>query len=231
MSYPPDRVGSGTASRSGPRGGEPGHVHHDGPGHRRRGAGHAGVRAGMQECALGFLAARTRRACPPRRSRTSCGPWNATTRSGPPSGAGCCRSSTPRTGTWPTGSAPPGPGWSTRLRVTKGQAAEYQAVQALARGHRVLHAALAEGWVLTTSEALQLARWTRAIPAEYRDRGRGHPGRRRPGRRGPARPGGDLRGDPGPHRRARPRRPRPAAGPRRVPGHHLRRVPGSSAVT
>ena len=54
------------------------------------------------------------------------------------------------------------------LRVTRGQAAEYQAVQALARGHRVLHAALAEGWVLTTSEALQLARWTRAIPAEYR---------------------------------------------------------------
>src|SRR5580692_7892925 len=54
------------------------------------------------------------------------------------------------------------------LRVTRGQAAEYQAVQALAGGHRVLHAALAEGWVLTTSEALQLARWTRAIPEECR---------------------------------------------------------------
>ena len=54
------------------------------------------------------------------------------------------------------------------LRVTRGQAAEYQAVQALARSHRVLHAALAEGWVLTTSEALQLARWTRAIPEQYR---------------------------------------------------------------
>src|SRR5580700_7159876 len=54
------------------------------------------------------------------------------------------------------------------LRVTRGQAAEYQAVQALASGHRVLHAALAEGWVLTTSEALQLARWTRAIPEQYR---------------------------------------------------------------
>src|ERR1700687_3468871 len=38
------------------------------------------------------------------------------------------------------------------LRVTRGQAAEYRAVQALARRHRVLHAALAEGWVLTTSE-------------------------------------------------------------------------------
>src|SRR5579859_6985734 len=45
------------------------------------------------------------------------------------------------------------------LRVTRGQAAEHLAVQALARSHRVLHAALAEGWVLTTSEALQLARW------------------------------------------------------------------------
>ncbi len=54
------------------------------------------------------------------------------------------------------------------LRVTRGQAAEYLAVQALARGHRVLHAALAEGWVLTTSEALQLAKWTKAIPEEYR---------------------------------------------------------------
>src|SRR5580704_17336260 len=54
------------------------------------------------------------------------------------------------------------------LRVTKGQAGEHLAVQALARSHRALHAALAEGWVLTTSEALQLARWTRAIPGQYR---------------------------------------------------------------
>ena len=54
------------------------------------------------------------------------------------------------------------------LRVTRGQAAEHLAVQALARGHRVLHAALAEGWVLTKSEALQLARWTKAIPDQYR---------------------------------------------------------------
>jgi Domain of unknown function (DUF222) len=54
------------------------------------------------------------------------------------------------------------------LRVTRGQAAEYRAVQALSRGHRVLHAALAEGSVLTTSEVLQLAKWTRAIPEQYR---------------------------------------------------------------
>ena len=44
------------------------------------------------------------------------------------------------------------------LRVTRGQAGEYLAVQALARSHRVLHAALAEGWVITESKALQLAR-------------------------------------------------------------------------
>ena len=109
------------------------------------------------------------------------------------------------------------------LRVTRGQAAEYQAVQALARSHRVLHAALAEGWVLTTSEALQLARWTRAIPEQHRAEAEEHPGRRRPGRGGPARPGRDLRRDPGPHRRARPRRrQRHAPGPRPVAGDHVR---------
>ena len=53
-------------------------------------------------------------------------------------------------------------------RVTKGQAGEYQAIQALARGHQVLLTGLAEGYVLTKSVALQLARWTRAIPDEYR---------------------------------------------------------------
>jgi hypothetical protein len=53
--------------------------------------------------------------------------------------------------------------------VTKGQAAEHQAVQALARQHPVLLAALAEGHVLTKSAALQVARWTRPIPEEYRD--------------------------------------------------------------
>ena len=53
-------------------------------------------------------------------------------------------------------------------RVTRGQAAEHKAVQVLARDHPVLHAALAEGWVLSKSEVLQVARWTRAIPDEYR---------------------------------------------------------------
>ena len=107
------------------------------------------------------------------------------------------------------------------LRVTRGQAGEYQAVQALARSHRVLHAALAEGWVLTTSEALQLARWTRVIPAEYRAEAEDI-------LVAAARAGVDLRGLAAicagiRARTARPRpRQRPAAGPRRVFGHHLR---------
>ena len=42
-------------------------------------------------------------------------------------------------------------------------------MQALARQHPVLLAGLAEGRVLTKSVALQLAKWTRPIPAEYRD--------------------------------------------------------------
>jgi hypothetical protein len=54
-------------------------------------------------------------------------------------------------------------------RVTRGQAGEHAAVQALARSHPVLRAALAEGWALTKSVALQLAKWTRPIPEEYRD--------------------------------------------------------------
>jgi hypothetical protein len=53
-------------------------------------------------------------------------------------------------------------------RVTKGQAAEHKAVQALALGHRPLLAGLREGHVITKSVALQLAKWTRPIPEEYR---------------------------------------------------------------
>src|SRR5260370_3218461 len=55
------------------------------------------------------------------------------------------------------------------LRVTRGQAGEHQAVQALARGHRPLLAGLREGRVLTRSVALQLAKWTQSIPAEFRE--------------------------------------------------------------
>jgi Domain of unknown function (DUF222) len=53
-------------------------------------------------------------------------------------------------------------------RVTRGQAGEHRAVQALARRHPVLLAALAEGYVISKSVALQLAKWTRAIPEEFR---------------------------------------------------------------
>ena len=54
------------------------------------------------------------------------------------------------------------------LRVTRGQAAEHRAVQALAREHRPLLAGLREGHVITKSVALQLAKWTGGIPAEFR---------------------------------------------------------------
>jgi hypothetical protein len=54
-------------------------------------------------------------------------------------------------------------------RVTRGQAAEHRAVEALAREHRPLLSGLAEGHVITKSVALQLARWTAAIPAEFRE--------------------------------------------------------------
>jgi hypothetical protein len=53
-------------------------------------------------------------------------------------------------------------------RVTRGQAAEHKAVQALAQGHAPLLAGLREGEVITKSVALQLARWTCGIPDEYR---------------------------------------------------------------
>jgi hypothetical protein len=53
-------------------------------------------------------------------------------------------------------------------RVTRGQAAEHKAVQALAAGHAPLLARLREGHVITKSVALQLAKWTSGIPEEYR---------------------------------------------------------------
>jgi hypothetical protein len=52
--------------------------------------------------------------------------------------------------------------------VTRGQAGEYGAVQALAREHLPLLSGLRGGHV-TTSVALQLARWTRGIPGDYRE--------------------------------------------------------------
>jgi Domain of unknown function (DUF222) len=53
-------------------------------------------------------------------------------------------------------------------RVTRGQAAEYKALQALAQAHAPLLAGLREGHELTKSVALKLAKWTEAIPEEFR---------------------------------------------------------------
>ena len=53
------------------------------------------------------------------------------------------------------------------LRVTKGQAGEYKALQALAAKHEPLLAGLRDR-ALTKFAALLLARWTMAIPEEFR---------------------------------------------------------------
>ena len=87
------------------------------------------------------------------------------------------------------------------MRVTEGRAADHRPCKRR-RGHPVLLAGLAEGWVVTKSVALQLARWTRPIPDEYRDEAEeiliaaAGAGDR------PARPGRDLRRDPLPDRPA-----------------------------
>ncbi len=59
-------------------------------------------------------------------------------------------------------------GWAVHvLRVTRGQAAGYLALRALARDHAALRAGLRDNAV-SVSWALQLARWTRLIPGEFR---------------------------------------------------------------
>src|SRR5579859_3068373 len=52
-------------------------------------------------------------------------------------------------------------------RITRAQAAKYKAMQALAGDHEPLLAGL-RAKAVTTSWALQLAQWTKAIPAEFR---------------------------------------------------------------
>ena len=52
-------------------------------------------------------------------------------------------------------------------RVTRGQAAEFKAIRALPRDHGPLLAGL-RAKAVTKSVALQLAKWTRQIPAEFR---------------------------------------------------------------
>ena len=53
------------------------------------------------------------------------------------------------------------------VRVTRGQAGQYKAMQSLTRDHEPLLAGLRQHAV-TKSVALQLAKWTRMIPAEFR---------------------------------------------------------------
>jgi hypothetical protein len=53
------------------------------------------------------------------------------------------------------------------VRVTRGQAAQFKAMRALPRDHEALLAGL-RAKAVTKSVALQLAQWTKAIPAEFR---------------------------------------------------------------
>lgn len=95
--------------------------------------------------------------------------WSGTTRSRPRCGDACWWCSPPRRGRSRTGSGSIRSWLIHTTGVTGGQAAEHQAVQAVARDHPVLHVALAEGGLLTKSVAVQLARWTRHVPGECRD--------------------------------------------------------------
>ena len=90
-------------------------------------------------------------------------------------------------------------------RVTRGQAAEHRAVQALARQHPVLLAALAEGHVVTQVGGAAAGQVDPRHPRGVPGPGRGAPGGGGPGRGGPAGAGRDLRGDPVPDRAAGPR--------------------------
>ena len=123
---------------------------------------------GMQESALVFLAAEDTAACPPRPPRTSSGPWNGPTRSGRPPGAAAgglrCAGRAPgrRAAQHPDLAGP-------LARVTKGQAAEYQAIQALARGHQ--RAARGAGRGSRSSPSPSPCSWPggpRPIPADCR---------------------------------------------------------------
>ena len=65
---------------------------------------------GTQQRVLGFLAAQDAGGLPAPAVADQLRALERATRSEPPSGGGCWRSSIPGTGTWPAGNAPPGPG-------------------------------------------------------------------------------------------------------------------------
>ena len=106
--------------------------------------------------------------------------------------------------------------------VTRGQAAEHRAVQALARQHPVLLPPWPRAGCCLSRPPYR-CQVDPAHPRRVPAGGRGNPRRRRPGRGGPVGPGRDLRRDPLSHRPARPgRRPGPAPGARRVVRHDVR---------
>ena len=143
-------------------------MHHDGPGHRRRGPGHAEVRGGMQQRVLRFLAAQDAAGLPAQAVADQLRALERADAAGSAVRGRLLEVFDTQDGHLADGQRSTRSWLIHSLRVTRGQAAEHLAVQALARSHHVLHAALAEGWVLTKSEALQLARWTKAIPDQYR---------------------------------------------------------------
>src|SRR5580704_19753887 len=168
MSDPPDKVGSGTASRPRPREVSQDMCSTTAPATAAEALAMLESAAGLQRSALGFLAAQDAAGLP---AAAVADQLRALERYGAVQAAvrgrllavfdaqdGHLADGQRNTRAWLVHCT----------RVTRGQAAEYQALQALARDHPVLHAALAEGWALSTSEALQLARWTRAIPGDYR---------------------------------------------------------------
>src|SRR5580704_17899492 len=168
MSDPPDKVGSGTASRPRPREVSQDMCSTTAPATAAEALAMLESAAGLQESALAFLAAQDTAALP---GPAAADQLRAMERHDAIEAA--VRGRLLEVFEAQDGHLADGQrsarAWLVHCtRVTRGQAAEYQALQVLARDHPVLHAALAEGWVLTTSEALQLARWTRVIPGRYR---------------------------------------------------------------
>src|SRR3984957_5788052 len=163
MSYPPDKVGSGTASRSGP-----GEVSQDMC--TATVPATAAQALAMLESALGFLAAADVAGLPAQAAADRLRILERTDAIQAAVRARLLQVFDAQDRHLADGQRTTRAWLIHSTRVTKGQAGEYLAIQALARHHGPLLAALAEGHdVLTTSVALQLARWTKAIPDRYRD--------------------------------------------------------------
>src|SRR3984957_6849590 len=192
MSYPPDTVGSGTASRP-----APGEVSQDMctttvPATAAQAPAMLDSAAALQQSALGFLAVQhpAAKAPPALPAEVAADRLRALERHDAVEAAVRARllqAFDAQDGHLADGQRTTRAWLIHSTRVTKAQAAEYKAIQALARDHLVLLAALAEGDVLTKSAALQVAKWTKAIPGRYRDQAEEIVA-------GAARGGADLRG-------------------------------------